>query len=145
MPVTLAVTRVPAPFETVQVCPVGWVCTVTAKLPSSVTGVLKVNAPLARTVSASPPLSFNVSCVPTSRPETVPPIVKLEAPGDPAGGAGAAGAEAVGAELFDPPQPVNASVRQSTEPTRPQTRAGATLCLPRNMKVIRFLGIDAGP
>jgi hypothetical protein len=112
--VTLAVTRVPAPFETVQACPLGWVATVTAKLPSSGTGLLNVNGPLPSTVNASLPLSFSLSCVPEASPETVPPTVKVEEPALPGvvpdGADGNDVASALPAELTVPPQPVITSV-----------------------------------
>jgi hypothetical protein len=79
--VTLAITRVPEPFETVQVCPAGWAFTVTAKLPSSGIGLAKVNAPFALTDNVSPPLSFNVSRVPVVKPDTVPLTEKVVGPG----------------------------------------------------------------
>src|SRR5215831_2705634 len=69
--VTFAEPTVPVPLPTVQVCPDGWVFTVTAYAAPLASCVGNAKEPFAVTVRASPPLSFSTT-VP-DRPETVPP------------------------------------------------------------------------
>src|SRR5215510_8068124 len=71
--VTFAEPTVPVPLPTVQVCPDGWVFTVTAYAAPLASCVGNAKEPFAVTVRASPPLSFSTT-VP-DRPETVPPMV----------------------------------------------------------------------
>src|SRR5262249_17639339 len=54
--VTFALPTVPEPPETEQVCPDGWLETVTAYELPETSGVAKVNGPLAVTARSSPPL-----------------------------------------------------------------------------------------
>src|SRR5690242_18514084 len=68
---TFAEPTVPVPPLTAQVCPVGWVRTVTVYALPLVSLVGKVKEPLAATDRLSPPLSWSTT-VPDS-PETVPP------------------------------------------------------------------------
>jgi hypothetical protein len=72
--VTFAI-AVPLPLETVQVCPEGWLDTVTAYAEPEFTTDEKANdVALAATLRLLPPLFCNVSPEPVS-PLTVPPIV----------------------------------------------------------------------
>ena len=69
--VTLAEPIVPEPFETEQVCPDGFVFTVTAYAAPDANLVANVNGPFALTLRSSPPLSCNTT-VPDN-PDTDPP------------------------------------------------------------------------
>ena len=73
--VTLAEPIVPEPLDTVQVCPDGFVLTVTLYAAPLASEVAKVNDPFAVTLRLSPPLSCSTT-VPDS-PETVPPTVNV--------------------------------------------------------------------
>ena len=68
---TFAEPTVPEPFDTVQVCPDGLDCTVTAYAAPPASWVPNVNEPFALTLSMSEPLSASTT-VPDS-PDTVPP------------------------------------------------------------------------
>src|SRR5215813_9455143 len=72
---TLAVTMLPVPLDTVQVCPDGLVFTVTAYAAPVASAVANVNDPFADTLRSSPPLSCSTT-VPDS-PDTVPPTVNV--------------------------------------------------------------------
>ena len=69
---------VPDPLETVQVCPDGFVFTVTAYAAPDASDVAKVNGPFAVTLRSSPPL-FCSTTVPDS-PDTDPPTVYDDVP-----------------------------------------------------------------
>ena len=69
--VTFAEPTVPEPLDTVQVCPDGFVFTVTLYAAPEASEVAKVNGPFAVTLRLSPPLSCSTT-VPDS-PDTVPP------------------------------------------------------------------------
>ena len=73
--VTLADPTVPDPLATVQVCPAGFVFTVTLYAAPEASEVANVNDPFAVTLRLSPPLSCSTT-VPDS-PETVPPTVNV--------------------------------------------------------------------
>ena len=73
--VTLADPTVPEPLDTVQVCPDGFVFTVTLYAVPEASDVAKVNGPLAVTLRLSPPLSCSTT-VPDS-PDTVPPTLNV--------------------------------------------------------------------
>src|SRR5436190_319245 len=70
---TLAEPTVPIPLDTVQVCPDGFVFTVTLYGAPVGSAVANVNDPFALTLRLSPPLSCSTT-VPDN-PETVPPTV----------------------------------------------------------------------
>src|SRR5215831_19359801 len=73
--VTLAEPTVPDPFDTVHVCPGGFVFTVTAYAAPPASAVANVNEPFADTLRLSPPLSCSTT-VPDN-PETDPPTEKV--------------------------------------------------------------------
>ena len=70
----LAEPTVPDPFDTVHVCPDGFVFTVTLYAAPPASAVANVKGPFAATLRLSPPLSCSTT-VPDS-PDTVPPTVK---------------------------------------------------------------------
>jgi hypothetical protein len=69
--VTLLAAMTPLPPDTVQICPVGWASTLTAKLARLATVAAKENGPFAEITMLSAPLFCKVST--PARPLTVPP------------------------------------------------------------------------
>ena len=77
--VTFADPTVPDPLLIVQVCPLGWVRTLTAYGAAAAMAVVNVNAPLAVSVRLFAPLSCSVT--EPLNPVTVPPMVYEAATG----------------------------------------------------------------
>ena len=74
---TFALTWVPCPLVTEQLCPADSEPTVTLYPPNSATGVENVKDPLAESTSGSAALLSSVTSIPLASPVSVPPIVNV--------------------------------------------------------------------